>query len=151
MFKSKKKLIGAIIVIFIIFYSFIYRPSVPTASIHIDQKTYELKAIDYNYSSFGKSNTKILIYKSVNELNKYLQNEPEITIHSNQPFTYKNNASNAYTQVSYYSVDQNEPIPRFETKTVQSIEKPGHYILQYSTEFDIGKIANYFVRVHVVK
>lgn len=154
MFQSKKvwKFVGVFIAICFVCYIFFYFPIVPIASIKIEHNEYELKAKDYDYSIFGISRTKNLSYESVNELNDYLQKDPELTVRSNQPISYKNNASTTYTQVFYYSVDQNEAIPRVETKTtVQSIEKPGHYILQYSTEFETGKIANYFVRIHVIK
>ncbi|MFY0784128.1 hypothetical protein AB1K18_28330 [Peribacillus simplex] len=152
--KMKKtwKLIGIFIVLFFVYYSFFYFPTVPTASIKNEHKTYELKAKDYDYSAFGKSITKNLTYKSVNELNTYLQNEPEITVHSNHHFTYKNSASTTATNIFFYSVDRNKVIPRFESEsTVQSISEPGHYILEYLSEFETGKIASYFVKINVVK
>ncbi|WP_148359596.1 hypothetical protein [Peribacillus simplex] len=152
--KMKKtwKLIGIFIVLFFVYYSFFYFPTVPTASIKNEHKTYELKAKDYDYSAFGKSITKNLTYKSVNELNTYLQNEPEITVHSNHHFTYKNSASTTATNIFFYSVDRNKVIPRFETEsTVQSISEPGHYILEYLSEFETGKVASYFVKINVVK
>ncbi|MDM5358402.1 hypothetical protein [Peribacillus sp. ACCC06369] len=103
--KMKKtwKLIGIFIVLFFVYYSFFYFPTVPTASIKNEHKTYELKAKDYDYSAFGKSITKNLTYKSVNELDTYLQNEPEMTVISNHHFTYKNSASTTATNIFFYS------------------------------------------------
>jgi amino acid transporter len=150
--KKTWKLICTFIVIFFVYYSFFYFPSIPTASIQYEHKTYELKAKDYDYSAFGKSNTNKLTYKSVNELNTHLQSESEITIHSNHQFTYNNSASTIATNIYFYSVDRNEVIPRAETEsTVQSISEPGHYIVQYLSEFETGKTASYFVKINVVK
>lgn len=152
MFKSNRILFGVIIVTIVIFYCFIYQPSVPNASIQLGNKNYELQAKDYDYSAFGKSNTKkAFVYNSINELKEHLKNEREITVRTNQPITYKNSASTTYVQVAINSVELNKTI-RLETeKNVQTIEKPGHYILIYQSEFDVGEIASYYVRINVVE
>ncbi|MBO9128522.1 hypothetical protein [Bacillus sp. 165] len=150
MFKSKKTILGFIAIVIVIFYSFVYKPSVPVASIQVSKKKYELQAKDYDYNFLGKSVTKNpYTWNNLSELNEYLQNEPELTVQTNQPITYKSDSSKDYTQVSIYSIEQNQTHGETET-TVQTIDKPGHYIIQYSTEFGVGKIANYFVRVNVV-
>ena len=152
MFKSNKLwgFIGAFVLIFLLYYSFFYSPNVPTASINIENKSYELKAKDYDYSAFGKGTTKNFYFKSVNELNTHLQNEPELIVQSNHPITYKNNASTDATNVSIYNVDENVYLRGETESTVQTITKPGHYIIQYLSEFETGKIATYYVRIRVV-
>ena len=154
---KKLKWIGIIITIFLAYYIFIFSPKPPEASIKVEKQTYVLKAKDYDYPSYGKNSVKTLKYHNVRELYDLLDDQPEVTVKVGQHIIYKNDAPHTYTQVFYDSVDQNKSLNRIETdietnKVFQTITTPGHYILTYSTDFGgEGTLANYFVKVHIVK
>ena len=154
---NKLKWIGIRITIFLVYYIFIFSPKPPEASIKVGKQTYVLKAKTYDFPSYGKKGVKTLKYQSVRELHDLLDDQPEVTVKVGQNISYKNDAPHTYTIVFYESVDQNKSLNRIETnietnKVFQTITKPGHYILTYRTDFGgEGTIADYFVKVHVVK